>query len=153
MYKLKDSQHHNDAIEIERCNLERHLRPTGWENDITNTQPTRNLDAIVFSSGASSCGNEVKVTSRHVIDRTAIVASLMPKRRHGTTQCRTRRSVTRTEQNETCFAAERVNQEEVRKGRAEELAGRVAHTKWCVKRTLQLDMGMVGMRPENLIFS
>ena len=37
LYKLKHSQHDDDAIEIERCNLERHPRPTGWENEISNT--------------------------------------------------------------------------------------------------------------------
>ena len=33
---------------------------------------------LLFFAGVSSCGNEVKATSLHVVDRTAIVASLMP---------------------------------------------------------------------------
>ena len=37
LYKLKHSQHDDDAIEIERCNLERHPRPTSWESEISKT--------------------------------------------------------------------------------------------------------------------
>ena len=109
-------------------------------------RPTRNLNKIVFSAGGSSSGNEVKATSLYVVDRTAILASLMPKGdmgrpnheregpRHERSKCETcllqrdstkRRSATKT-------------------GRG---AGRVARSRWCVKRTLQLDMGIVGMRP------
>ena len=84
MHKLKHSQHHDDATEIERCEIWRDIpdRPAGKTRSAIPSlcaRPTRNLDAIAFFAGVSSCGNEVKATSLHVGDRTAIVASLMPK--------------------------------------------------------------------------
>ena len=67
-----------------------------------SARPTRYPDATLFSAGASTSGNEVKVTSPYVVERTTIVASLMPKGGMGRPNEETRRPATRSEQNETC---------------------------------------------------
>ena len=108
-------------------------------------RPTRNLDAIVFSAGASSSGKEVKATFLYVVDRTAIEASLMPK--GDMERPNDEREDPRHEWSKMKHVCCREIQPRGGPQGTGRGAGRVARSRWCVKWTLQLDRGIVGMRP------
>ena len=122
-------------------------RPTGKTRSAIPSscaRPTRTLDAIVFSAGASSSGNEVKATSLYVADRTAIVASLMPKGDMG--QSSDERKDPRREKSKMKHVCCREIQPRGGPQKTDRGAGRVARPRWCVKWTLPLDRKMVDLR-------